>query len=76
MGKNGTKRAVLYARVSSDDRGRDGHEPVLVPEAEEFRGGGMNAPVEVPMGMEKLEAGFSLYEFTRENFRISSSLLP
>ncbi|QSH40921.1 phage major tail tube protein [Lentisphaerota bacterium ZTH] len=34
--------------------------PKLTLKTEEFRGGGMDAPVEIDMGMEKLEAAFDL----------------
>ena len=34
--------------------------PKLTVQTEEYRAGGMDAPVELDMGMEKLECGFSL----------------
>lgn len=37
--------------------------PKLALKTEEFRGGGMNAPVEITMGMEKLETDFSLISY-------------
>jgi hypothetical protein len=37
--------------------------PTLTVAMEEVRAGGMDAPVEHDMGMEKLEASFSLYEY-------------
>jgi len=37
--------------------------PKLTLKMEEYRGGGMDAPVEIDMGMEKLEADFTLAEF-------------
>jgi P2 family phage contractile tail tube protein len=37
--------------------------PTLTTQMEEFRGGGMDAPVEIDMGMEKLEAGFEQFEY-------------
>lgn len=37
--------------------------PVLALVTEEFRGGGMDAPLEIEMGMEKLEASFSLIAY-------------
>jgi len=37
--------------------------PKLTMKMEEFRNGGMDAPVEVEMGMEKLEASFSLTKY-------------
>lgn len=40
--------------------------PKLTSKTEEFRNGGMDAPIEVEMGMEKLEAGFTLTAFLKE----------
>lgn len=40
--------------------------PKLALVTEEFRGGGMDAPVELTMGMEKLEADFSLISYDRD----------
>lgn len=37
--------------------------PTLTVKMEEFRGGGMDAPVELDMGMEKLEGSFVLAEY-------------
>lgn len=37
--------------------------PKLTTKMEEFRGGGMDAPVELDMGMEKLEGSFALAEY-------------
>ncbi len=37
--------------------------PKLTMKTEEFRNGGMDAPVEIEMGMEKLEASFTLTRF-------------
>lgn len=37
--------------------------PKLALKTEEFRAGGMNSPVELTMGMEKLEADFSLISY-------------
>lgn len=39
--------------------------PKLTQKTEEFRGGGMDAPIELTMGLEKLEASFSLLPFDR-----------
>ena len=39
--------------------------PKLVRKMEEFRGGGMNAPVEIDQGMEKLETEFTLREYSK-----------
>jgi hypothetical protein len=40
--------------------------PKLTSKTEEFRNGGMDAPIEVEMGMEKLEADFTLTKFSKE----------
>lgn len=40
--------------------------PKLALVTEEFRAGGMDAPVELTMGMEKLEADFSLISYDRD----------
>jgi len=40
--------------------------PKLTSKTEEFRNGGMDAPIEVEMGMEKLEADFTLTAFRKE----------
>lgn len=40
--------------------------PKLSRKMEEFRAGGMNAPVEIDMGMEKLAAEFTLAEYNEE----------
>ncbi len=37
--------------------------PKLTIKTEEFRGGGMDAPISIDMGMEKLECSFSLVEY-------------
>lgn len=39
--------------------------PKLALKTEEFRGGGMDAPVELTMGMEKLEAEFSVINYDK-----------
>ncbi|MGZ4954443.1 MAG: phage major tail tube protein [Methylobacter sp.] len=44
--------------------------PKLSMKTEEFRNGGMDAPVEVEMGMEKLEASFSLTKYDAEVLKI------
>ena len=40
--------------------------PKLTIKTEEFRGGGMDAPATIDMGMEKLEASFTLAEYDKE----------
>ena len=37
--------------------------PTLTTKMEEYRGGGMDAPVEIDMGMEILEASFELFDY-------------
>lgn len=43
--------------------------PKLTLQTEEFRGGGMDAPVKIDMGMEHLEASFTLKGFDRSLLR-------
>lgn len=40
--------------------------PALTLMTEDFRGGGMNAPTEIEMGMERLEASFALIAYDRD----------
>lgn len=40
--------------------------PKLALKVEEFRGGGMNAPVDLNMGMEKMETDFTLVKYDRD----------
>jgi hypothetical protein len=54
-----------------DGRGYAGQVEELTPpklsmKTEEFRGGGMDAAVELDMGMEKLEASFSLKKYDKD----------
>lgn len=44
--------------------------PKLSRKMEEFRAGGMNAPIEIDMGMEKLEAEFTLAEYNEDVLRL------
>lgn len=44
--------------------------PKLTRKTEEYRAGGMNAPVELDMGMEKLEMEFTLCEYTDAVMRL------
>jgi P2 family phage contractile tail tube protein len=44
--------------------------PVLTTKMEEFRGGGMDAPAEIDMGQEKLEASFQLFEYDPNVIRL------
>lgn len=58
-----------------DGRGYAGNVEELTPpkltmKTEEFRNGGMDAPVEVEMGMDKLEASFSLTQYDAEVLKI------
>ena len=43
--------------------------PKLAVKTEEFRAGGMDAPVELDMGMEKLECSFTLADFHQDTAR-------
>ncbi|MNK29156.1 Phage tail tube protein FII [compost metagenome] len=57
--------------INVDGRGYAGqldeyNAPKLVQKVEEFRAGGMNAPIELNMGMEKLEGDFSLMQYSRD----------
>lgn len=40
--------------------------PVMTLQTEEFRAGGMDAPLDVTMGMEKMEASFNLRAYDRD----------
>lgn len=40
--------------------------PKLTKKTEEFRGGGMNAPVKLGMGQEAMDADFTLIQFSRD----------
>lgn len=58
-----------------DGRGHAGEIEELTPPSlrlltEEFRGGGMDVAVDVPMGMEKLEASFSLKGYSPEVLKL------
>ncbi len=44
--------------------------PKLALKTEEFRGGGMDAPMDIDMGMEKLEAEFTLTKFDRDVLKL------
>lgn len=57
--------------VSVDGRGYAGqasefNAPKLTLSTEEFRGGGMDAPLDIEMGMEKLECDFSMISYDRD----------
>lgn len=43
--------------------------PALELQTEEYRGGGMDIPIEVDLGMKMLEASFKLFSFTDEIFK-------
>jgi P2 family phage contractile tail tube protein len=43
----------------------DFNAPVLATKTEEFRGGGMDAPIDLKMGLEKLETSFNLIAYDR-----------
>ncbi|XVJ50908.1 MAG: phage major tail tube protein [Vampirovibrio sp.] len=40
--------------------------PTLELKTEEFRAGGMDAPIDIPMGMNKLECSFTLNQFSKD----------
>lgn len=40
--------------------------PKLTRKTEEFRGGGMNTPVEIPLGTEKLEGDFTMVSYSAD----------
>jgi P2 family phage contractile tail tube protein len=44
--------------------------PKLTMKTEEFRNGGMDAPVEIEMGMDKLEASFSLTKYDADVLKL------
>lgn len=44
--------------------------PKLTRKTEEFRGGGMAAPIEIDMGMEKIECDFTLQEYDEEVLKL------
>ncbi|WP_341822293.1 phage major tail tube protein [Wolbachia endosymbiont (group A) of Clivina fossor] len=44
--------------------------PKLTIKTEEYRAGGMDIPVSIDMGMEKLEADFTFAEYDKELFRL------
>lgn len=47
----------------------DYNPPKQTLKTEEFRGGGMNAPIELTMGMEKLDSDFSLIAYDADVLR-------
>lgn len=60
-----------YINLFVDGRGYAGQiedftPPKLALKTEEFRAGGMDAAVEIPMGMEKLEASFTLISYDKD----------
>ena len=61
--------------VFVDGRGYAGRAPEVTPpklalKTDEFRAGGMDVPVEVEMGLEKLELDFTLRDFSAENLAL------
>jgi len=58
-----------------DGRGKAGkveelNPPKITLKTEEHRGGGMDIPIEIETGMEKLEFGFSLLSFDKEVLKL------
>ena len=57
--------------VTVDGRGYAGqceevNPPKVTQKTEEFRGGGMNAPVKLNMGMEAMDTDFTMIQFSRD----------
>ena len=44
--------------------------PKLTIKTEEFRGGGMDAPIDIDLGMEKMECQFTLVDFDAELMKL------
>lgn len=66
----GVRDVIKNWNVFVDGKGYAGqadevNPPKLTLKMEEFRAGGMNAPKELDMGMEKMEADFTLISFDR-----------
>lgn len=66
----GVRDVIKNWNVFIDGKGYAGqaeevNPPKLTLKVEEFRAGGMNVPKELDMGMEKMEADFSLISFDR-----------
>lgn len=66
----GVRDVIKNWNVFVDGKGYAGqadevNPPKLTLKMEEFRAGGMNAPKELDMGMEKMEADFTLVAFDR-----------
>lgn len=62
---------VKYINLFVDGRGyagqiEDFNPPKLTLQTEEFRAGGMDLPVDITMGMEKLTSDFSLIAYDRD----------
>lgn len=67
-------RVLKNLNLFIDGRGHAGHVdeitlPKLSVKAEEHRAGGMDMPVELDMGLEKLECTFKLSDFNPDVFR-------
>ena len=68
-------RKLKHFNLFVDGRGYAGKiEELTLPKvtikAEEFRAGGMDAPMEIDLGMEKLEAEFTLGEYNEDVIRL------
>jgi P2 family phage contractile tail tube protein len=71
----GIPRVLKNFGVFADGRGYLGKAaevtlPKLTRKMEELRAGGMNAPVEIDMGMEKLECDATFKEYDEELFKL------
>lgn len=68
-------RKLKYFNLFVDGRGYAGKVeeielPKLSIKTEEFRAGGMDAPVAIDLGMEKLECNFTLGEYNEDTIRL------
>lgn len=79
------KAVRKYINLFVDGRGHAGQieeftPPKLGLKVEEFRAGGMDAPVDIPFGMERLEADFTLISYDRHVLAgfglVSGAVLP
>lgn len=68
-------RKLKHFNLFVDGRGYAGKIEELTPpklaiKAEEFRAGGMDAPIDIDLGMEKLECEFTLGEYNEDIIRL------
>jgi len=72
---NQIPRKLKHFAMFADGRGYAGRTEELTPpkltrKMEEFRAGGMDVPIELDMGMDKLEASFSLGELNEDLLKL------